>query len=180
MSLAIQKAEFFQQDYAKRFAWYVDEASENVARRFQLALNQSLNKLANRPDLGRLRHFRNSRLQGLRSLPVERPFNKILIFYHASSDSLHAVRRSCAARWSASDARAPIRAPCVSPCDSGLGSCRPTRSKARCNSKWSNGMNDRNFRKALWLRLDADHREAMRLRRQPEGRIVSRHRQGHA
>ena len=92
MSLAVQKAEFFQQDFAIRFAWYVDEAGPDVARRFQLALDQSLNKLANRPDLGRPRHFRNPRLQGLRSLPVERPFNKILIFYHATSDSLHAVR----------------------------------------------------------------------------------------
>ncbi|TAK94094.1 MAG: type II toxin-antitoxin system RelE/ParE family toxin [Verrucomicrobia bacterium] len=92
MSLAIQKAEFFKQDYATRFAWYVDEAGPEVARRFQAVLDKSLNKLATRPDLGRPRHFRNPRLQGLRSLPVERPFNKLLIFYRADTELLHAVR----------------------------------------------------------------------------------------
>jgi toxin ParE1/3/4 len=91
MSLPIQKADFFKQDYAIRFAWYVDEAGPDVARRFQATLDQSLNKLASHPDLGRIRHFRNPRLQGLRSLPVERPFNKVLVFYHASSDVPHAV-----------------------------------------------------------------------------------------
>ena len=38
MNLAIQKAEFFKQDYAIRFAWYVDEAGADVARRFQAAV----------------------------------------------------------------------------------------------------------------------------------------------
>lgn len=92
MSLAVQKAEFFKQDYAKLFTWYVDEAGPDVARRFQAALDQSLNKLALQPDLGRLRRFRNPRLHGLRSFLVERPFNKILIFYRVSGGLLHAVR----------------------------------------------------------------------------------------
>ena len=92
MKPGIQRAEFFKQDFAIRFTWYVDEAGPEVARRFQAALDQSLNKLASQPDLGRLRHFRNPRLHELRSLPVERPFNNILIFYHASGVVLHAVR----------------------------------------------------------------------------------------
>ena len=92
MSRAVAKAADFKQDFALRFAWYVDEAGPEVARRFQSALDQTLSKLANRPDLGRPRNFRNPRLQGLRSLPVERPFNRLLIFYHADSDALHSVR----------------------------------------------------------------------------------------
>lgn len=92
MSLAVQKAEFFNQDYAIRFAWYVDEAGPEVARRFQAALDQSLNKLASYPDLGRRRRFRNPRLQDLRSIQIERPFNKLLIFFRVSGDVLHAVR----------------------------------------------------------------------------------------
>ena len=98
MNLAIEKAEFFKQDYAKRFTWYVDEAGPEIARRFQAALDQSLNQLARQPDLGRVRHFRNPRLQGLRSLPVERPFNRILIFYRASGNVLQAVRLMHSAR----------------------------------------------------------------------------------
>ena len=98
MKLGIRKAEFFQSDFAVRFAWYVDEAGPEVARRFQAALDQSLNKLAELPDLGRVRHFRNPRLQGLRSFQVERPFNKILIFYRTGGEVLQAVRLMHGAR----------------------------------------------------------------------------------
>lgn len=98
MSLAIQKAEFFKQDYAIRFAWYVGEAGPEVARRFQGALDLSLNKLVSDPDLGRRRRFRNARLQDLRSIQIERPFNKLLVFYPVSGDVLHAVRLMHGAR----------------------------------------------------------------------------------
>lgn len=91
MSLAIQRAEFFKVDFAKQFAWYTEEAGPDTARRFQAALDQTLSQLGSHPDLGRPRHFRNPRLQGVRSLPVERPFNKILVFYRAGGDGLHAV-----------------------------------------------------------------------------------------
>ncbi|MBI3880488.1 MAG: type II toxin-antitoxin system RelE/ParE family toxin [Verrucomicrobia bacterium] len=92
MSLAIQKADFFKQDFANQFGWYVDEAGADVARRFQAALDLSLNKLARQPDLGRVRHFRNPRLHGLRSFQIERPFNRLLVFYRVSADCLHAGR----------------------------------------------------------------------------------------
>jgi toxin ParE1/3/4 len=92
VSLAIRKAEFFKHDFASQFAWYLGEAGPDLARRFQIALDQTLNQLASRPDLGRPRHFRNPRLQGLRSFPVARPFNKVLVFYRIDGDILHAMR----------------------------------------------------------------------------------------
>ena len=98
MSLAVHKAEFFKQDYAKQFAWYVDEAGPELARRFQAAVDQTLRKLAHQPDLGRPRRFRNPKLHGLRSTHVERPFNKILIFYRVSEEALGAVRLMHGAR----------------------------------------------------------------------------------
>ncbi len=98
MSLAVQRAEFFKLDFAKQFAWYAQEAGPDIARRFQEALDQTLNKLASQPDLGRLRRFRNPRLQGVRSLPVVRPFNKFLVFYRVEGDVLHAVRLMHGAR----------------------------------------------------------------------------------
>ena len=98
MILPVQRAEFFERDFAKQFAWYVDEAEPDVARRFQKALDQSLNKLARQPDLGRVRRFRNPRLRNLRSSQVERPFNKILVFYRVSGDVLEAVRLMHGAR----------------------------------------------------------------------------------
>jgi toxin ParE1/3/4 len=92
MSLAIQQASFFTADFEKQFGWYVDHAGAEVARRFQAALDTSLTRLSSRPDLGRLRHFRHPSLRGLRSHPVERPFDKILIFYRANEQRLYAVR----------------------------------------------------------------------------------------
>ena len=98
MSLAVEKAEFFKQDFAKQFAWYVDEAGPEVARRFQQSLDQTLIKLTRQPDLGRIRHFRNLRLRGLRSFQVDRPFNRILLFYRVGDDVLQAVRLMHGAR----------------------------------------------------------------------------------
>ncbi len=98
MSLAVEKAEFFKQDYANQFTWYVDEAGPDMAQCFQASLDQTLNKLARQPDLGRFRHFRNPRLRDLRSLQVVRPFQRILVFYRVSGDVLNAVRLMHGAR----------------------------------------------------------------------------------
>lgn len=65
MSLAIHKAEFFKQDFVNQFGWYVDEAGPDVARRFQVALDNSLQKISRQPDLGRRRRL----MHGTRDLP---------------------------------------------------------------------------------------------------------------
>jgi plasmid stabilization system protein ParE len=98
MSRAIQKAPAFTADFENLFAWYVDKAEVEVAWRFQTALDNSLMKLSIRPDLGRPRHFRHRDLSGLRSFPVEHPFEKLLIFYRASDEVLDAVRLMHGAR----------------------------------------------------------------------------------
>ena len=59
--MTLEKAEFFMRDYAKQFAWFVDEAGENVARRFQTALDQALNQLLRQPDLGRFSRKSNQK-----------------------------------------------------------------------------------------------------------------------
>jgi toxin ParE1/3/4 len=98
MSRVIQKARDFTADFENVFGWYVDKAGVEVAWRFQTALDKSLAKLSNRPDLGRPRHFRHPKLRGLRSFLVEQPFEKLLIFYRANDDVLHAVRLMHGAR----------------------------------------------------------------------------------
>ncbi len=98
MSLAIQRASFFIADFEIQFAWYVEKAGAEIAWRFQSALDDSLRKLSNQPDLGRIRHFRDARLNGLRSYLVERPFKKLLIFYRVEGDCLQAIRLMHGAR----------------------------------------------------------------------------------
>ena|SRR5438874_5044241 len=98
MSLAVQRAWFFIADFEIQFAWSVEKAGAEVAWRFQSALDDSLRKLSDRPDLGRVRHFRDPRLRSLRSYRVERPFRKLLIFYRVEADCLQAVRLMHGAR----------------------------------------------------------------------------------
>ena len=98
MSRAIQKARDFTADFECLFAWYVDKAGVAVAWRFQAALDKSLAKLSIHSDLGRPRHFRHPMLRGLRSFPVEHPFEKLLIFYRANDEVLDAVRLMHGAR----------------------------------------------------------------------------------
>ncbi|MCU0772606.1 MAG: type II toxin-antitoxin system RelE/ParE family toxin [Verrucomicrobia bacterium] len=57
MSLVIQKTGAFKQDFARQFGWYVEESGPDVARRFQMALDTTLHKVAQWPALGRARRF---------------------------------------------------------------------------------------------------------------------------
>jgi plasmid stabilization system protein ParE len=92
MSRAVRKARDFAADFESVFGWCVDKAGVAVAWRFLTALDKSLAQLSIQPDLGRPRHFRHPKLRGLRSFSVERPFEKLLIFYRASDEALDAVR----------------------------------------------------------------------------------------
>ena len=92
MSLALQETETFEGDVARQFAWYLDEAGEELAWRFKLSVDATLFKLARQPDLGRRRHFQNPILRDLRSFRVERPFNRLLIFYRIHEQALIAWR----------------------------------------------------------------------------------------
>ncbi len=98
MNLQVARASHFTADFEKQFAWYVERAGPDLAWRFQVALDRSLARISNQPDLGRLRHFRHARLQGLRSFQVERPFQKLLIFYRVEGDTLQVVRLMHGAR----------------------------------------------------------------------------------
>ena len=92
MSLVLQKADDFREDFALRALWYVREAGAEVARRFQESVDATLQQLCLHPELGRERRFRHPKLQGLRSFLVARPFHRTLIFYRVQEDALQAVR----------------------------------------------------------------------------------------
>jgi toxin ParE1/3/4 len=98
MNLVIQKSPLFHADVTNQFGWYFDEAGEELAWRFFNAADQTLHKLARQPDLGRRRKFRHPMLCDLYSFQVERPFNKILIFYRVTENVLQAWRLMHGAR----------------------------------------------------------------------------------
>ena len=55
-------------------------------------MDTTLQRLAEQPGLGRLRHFQHLELKGLHSLVVERPFSRHVVFYRHNETTLEAVR----------------------------------------------------------------------------------------
>jgi plasmid stabilization system protein ParE len=92
MSLRIQRSEWFIGDLEHYAAWYDREAGWEVAERYLRSVVITLTRLAEMPDIGRLTFFPAAELRGLRCWPVERPFNKHLIFYRHNEETLYAER----------------------------------------------------------------------------------------
>lgn len=92
MKLSLQRADAFNTDFEQQYHWYADRAGEEIAERFLRAVADTLPRLAELPDLGRRRKFRHPMLRDLHSFQVERPFNKILIFYRVTGSTLQAWR----------------------------------------------------------------------------------------
>lgn len=98
MSLTLEKSDIFLEDFALEALWCVRAAGLDVARRYQEAVDATLQTLCREPGLGRIRHFRNPKLQGLRSLVVHRPFNTLIIFYRVNGNVVQAWRLMHGAR----------------------------------------------------------------------------------
>jgi len=92
MSLALQRSDYFNVDFDLQYRWYLREAGEEVAERYLAAVIATLRELARHPGLGRERRFREEALKGLRSLRVNRPFHRHLIFYRHTEAELFAER----------------------------------------------------------------------------------------
>ena len=98
MSLALHKADAFLEDFALQVLWYVREAGDNVARSFNHAVDSQLRLLCEHPGSGQRRRFKHPNLQGLRSFPLDRPFQRFLIFYREDGITLQALRLMDGAR----------------------------------------------------------------------------------
>jgi toxin ParE1/3/4 len=92
MSRTIRKSEVFLADFDLQYRWYFQQQGENLARRYLTAIDNSLQKLSQFPELGRARHFPQPDLRGMRSFAVERPFDAHLIFYRFDESHLDAWR----------------------------------------------------------------------------------------
>lgn len=98
MSRTVRKSALFETDVAMQFGWYVREAGERTAWRFFDAVERAIARLSDQPEIGRGRRFKDVRLQGLRSLRVDAPFSKVLIFYRVASEGIELWRLMHGAR----------------------------------------------------------------------------------
>jgi plasmid stabilization system protein ParE len=92
MNLFIRKSPLFHTDVTHQFSWYFKQAGEELAWQFFDTVDLTLKKVSHQPDLGRLRDFQNPSLKNLRSLPLESPFRRLLIFYRNTSEEIIAER----------------------------------------------------------------------------------------
>jgi toxin ParE1/3/4 len=70
---------------------YIGENSEAAAQRFLEKAKETIRLLASQPEMGRLMHFRNPLLAGIRMFPVK-DFEKYLIFYRPLRHGIEVVR----------------------------------------------------------------------------------------
>ena len=85
-------------DVEVQFRWYLAEAGPEVARRYRQAVQATLAKLLQIPDLGRPRFTGDPELAGMRSCTVIKPFGKQLLFYRVVGETLIAERTMHGAR----------------------------------------------------------------------------------
>jgi toxin ParE1/3/4 len=98
MSLQIRRSDWLIGDLEHYAAWYQSEASWEVAQRYLRAVSTTLARLADMPGLGRPARFSAPLLRDLRLYPVERPFEKHLIFYRHDGATLFVERSVHGAR----------------------------------------------------------------------------------
>ena len=92
MPLSIVKTPGFLADAELQFEWYLDEAGEEVAGRYLVALDETLGRISRQPELVPLRRFRAPRLKGLRSWLVAKPFHSHIVFYRVGGDVIEIFR----------------------------------------------------------------------------------------
>jgi toxin ParE1/3/4 len=80
-----------KRDLTDHFVFLGENASVDVARRFLHAANVSFQALAQMPELGAQRTFRNARFSSVRALPVK-GFERYLIFYRLLTDGVEILR----------------------------------------------------------------------------------------
>ena len=81
-----------RQDLAVQYEWYWREAGEDIAERYLAAFRQTLDLIAQQPEMGMLRRFRSPRLRGIRSFQMLRAFRVHTLFYRIETDTLVVFR----------------------------------------------------------------------------------------
>ena len=92
MSLSLQQSDEFWADLLKQTDWYREKATSEIAERFVNDVEATLHKLAQTPGMGRRRFVDWPELEGIHSYRVQRPYNRLLIFYRHDSKTLFAER----------------------------------------------------------------------------------------
>jgi plasmid stabilization system protein ParE len=109
--LAIFRTDAFAADVERQVHWYLTETDLDevpaleLAQRFAVAVEETLEFLSRFPGAGRVRAVRFYDLIGYRGLNVFEPFGRFRIYYRVIGEELHAERLLEGHRLAASDDR---------------------------------------------------------------------------
>ena len=92
MSLLVQSAPWFDADLQFRAAWYAEQGGPELAERFVDAVESTVRKVSDKPQLGWRPYPGDPDLIDLHSTLVERPFRKHILFYRFTSEELFVER----------------------------------------------------------------------------------------
>src|SRR5689334_22222103 len=85
----------FLNDVERQIEWYIHESgldyeqSVEVAARFITAIDNTIVRLEKSPQLGKPRLKSFPSVSGMRSHPLEKPFERFRIFYRVGSNALY-------------------------------------------------------------------------------------------
>ena len=85
MNLEILLSARAEQDITLQYRWYLDHADEAVAEHYLRCVHATFESISAKPDLGRRRRFAAQELAHVRSLQVQKPFDRHLIFYQTGA-----------------------------------------------------------------------------------------------
>ena len=88
----VLKREGAVRDLIQQWVWYAENASIEVADRFLVAADNTLNLLSTQPERGLPFFVRKTELLGMRRFPISDGFDKILLFYFPLQDGVDLVR----------------------------------------------------------------------------------------
>ncbi len=91
MSRKVYRRAQAKRDIVKHFVYLAEQADLDTARRFRTAVEEACNLLAEMPELGPTRRFRNPRLASTRMWPLK-GFREFLIFYEPIEGGIRLLR----------------------------------------------------------------------------------------
>jgi toxin ParE1/3/4 len=92
MKLSLHRADYFNSDFRHQYDWYLEEASEDIAKGFLEAVENTIQLLLTHPDLGRKLRFGNPGLANIQLFRVAAPFHNLSIFYRHDGKVLSVER----------------------------------------------------------------------------------------
>lgn len=81
MSLEVIYSDESSQDVLNQSRWYRTQGGEDLANQYAAAVEATVERLSQYPMMGPLCRFPARGLSGLRSLPLNRPYQRHVLFY---------------------------------------------------------------------------------------------------